>query len=571
MAHGETALLTSVTISLAFAFAAGLAAHRLGQSPILGYLLAGIAVGPFTPGFIADPALAAQLADIGLILLLFGVGIHFSVRDLLAVRGVAVAGTVAQTTILTAAAAYAAAFAGWDLPAGLVLGLALSIASTVVAFRALNDRGQLDSAHGRITAGWLISEDLLTVLALVLIPPLMTTDPRAVVLPVLETLAKLVAFAVLVAFVGARAVPWLLAVVARTGARELFTLGVLALALGVALGATALFGISLAVGAFVAGVVVGESDLAHQAAADALPLRDAFAVLFFVSAGMLFDPAILVTSPGALFTALTAVFILKPLLALLIVLVVGYPVRVALPVAAARAQIGEFSFVLGGVGLQLGLLPADGYGLVITTAILSIGLNPLAFRAAEALAPQLSNWAPLTALVRWRAGALARLPLTSDSTEPRGHAILCGHGRVGSIIARALSRRGFRYVVIEQDRRIVEELRHRGVSAIYGDASNPALLEHAGLATARILLAAIPDPASVRLIVDHTRRVNPGLDIVARTHSEAEWTYLQGDLVNEAVLGERELAIEMARHALQRFGVSAAETLVITQGLRHGD
>lgn len=571
MPHGESELIASITISLAFAFAGGMLVQRLGQPPILGYLLAGIAVGPFTPGFTANAGLAVQLADIGLVLLMFGVGLQFNVRDLLMVRGIAIAGALGQTVAMVAVTAWVAVAMGWGLAAGLILGLAFSVASTVVAIRVLTDRGELDSLHGRIMTGWLIAEDLLTVIALVLIPPFVTgasDDPLALLAPLGLTAAKGAAFALLMVFVGARAVPWLLAEVARTGQRELFTLGVLAVALGIAVGATAVFGISLALGAFVAGVVVSESDVSHQAAADALPLRDAFAVLFFVSVGMLFDPIVLAGSPHLLFAALVGVVLLKPAFVLVIVSAFGYPPRTGWPIAAARAQIGEFSFILAGLGRGLGVLPEDGYNLIIATALLSIALNPLAFRVAGALAPRLGQSAELARFLRWRAGDLAQLPRGSDL---RNHAVLCGHGRVGSVIARALDRRGFRYVAIDQNRTTVEDLRRRDVDALYGDASNPALLDHAGLATARILLIAVPDAPSVRLIIDHAHRVNPGIDIVARTHSEDEWRYLRDGRVDEAVSGERELAIEMARHALQRFGVSAAETLAITQGLRRGD
>ncbi|MBX5491074.1 MAG: cation:proton antiporter [Chloroflexi bacterium] len=579
MAH-ETALIANITLAFLLAFFFGFLASRLHLPPLIGYLLAGVAIGPFTPGFVADVNLAGQLAEIGVILLMFGVGIHFSLRDLLAVRAIAIAGAVGQSAVATALGTLLTLAWGWSVSAGVVFGLALSVASTVVLLRALMDRHALESVHGKVAVGWLIVEDLFTVIALVILPALaagaggQTASTLAtewfgdnVALALLFTLGKVAVFALLMLFVGARLVPWLLVQVARTGSRELFTLGVLAVALGVAFGAATVFGVSLALGAFIAGVVVGESDLSHQAAADALPLRDAFSVLFFVSVGMLFDPSFVLSSPGQALAVLLVILVAKPLVAFLIVFAFGYPIRTGLTVAAGLAQIGEFSFILAALGLQLALLPREGYDLIISGALFSIVLNPLLFNAIEPVEAWLRQQPWLAAFLDRRAGKLAKLPPDADEQQLRGHAVICGYGRVGSVIGQALERRGFRYVVVEQNRQLVEHLRQRGILALWGDASNSVLLERLNLPRARILLVAIPDPAATRQIVDYARQTAPRLDIIARTHSEQEWTYLQRH-VREALLGERELAIEMAGYALRRFGVSAMETLAIMQGLR---
>ncbi len=580
IAH-ETGLIANVTVALMLAFLGGFLARRLRLPPIVGYLLAGIAVGPFTPGFVADIDLAAQLAEIGVILLMFGVGTHFSLRDLMAVRAIAIPGAVGQSAVATAIGVGLALSWGWSLGSGLILGLAISVASTVVLIRALMDRDVLDSVPGKVAVGWLIVEDLFTVLALVILPALAmtlgaeTTAGLAaaaagtnVAVELVLTLGKVALFALLMFLVGARAVPWLLVQTARAGSRELFTLAVLAVALGIAFGSSALFGVSLALGAFFAGVIVGGSDLSHQAAADALPLRDAFAVLFFVSVGMLFDPSFVLATPGPVLVVLLVIIFAKPLVAFLIVLAFGYPIRTGLTVAAGLAQIGEFSFILGALGRQLGLLPGAGYNLIIAGALLSIALNPLLFRTIEPIETWLRRRPKLSAFIERRAGTLAKLPTDATDGAPRGHAVLCGYGRVGSVIGQALERRGFRYMVIEQNRQVVEQLRQRGIPALWGDASNPVLLERLSLNRARILIVAIPDPPATRQIVEYARRVAPSLELIVRTHSESEWAYLRDGRVSEAFLGERELAIEMAGYALRRYGVSAMETTAIMQGLR---
>ena len=396
----ETSLIATIVMGLVLAFAGGFVASKLRLPPLVGYLLAGVAMGPFTPGFVGDEAVASQLAEIGVILLMFGVGLHFSINDLMAVRRIAIPGAIGQIAVATALATGVARLWGWPLGAGLVFGLALSVASTVVLLRALEERRMLDSVNGRIAVGWLIVEDLVTVLALVLLPALAGAlggeQPAAggevaggsLGATLGLTLGKVALFLGLMLVVGKRVVPWLLQQVARTGSRELFTLSVLATALGIAYGSAELFGVSFALGAFFAGVVLSETDFSHQAAADSLPLQDAFAVLFFVSVGMLFDPSILWRHPLGVLSVLAVILVGKSLAAFAIVLAFGYPVARALTISASLAQIGEFSFILAGLGTSLGLLPAEGQDLILAGALLSIALNPLVFRAVTALYPR---------------------------------------------------------------------------------------------------------------------------------------------------------------------------------------
>jgi CPA2 family monovalent cation:H+ antiporter-2 len=573
----ETGLIATVAVGFALAFVLGMAAHRLKLPPLVGYLLAGVAVGPFTPGFVGDVGLAGQLAEIGVILLMFGVGLHFSVDDLLAVRKISLPGAVAQITAATLMGVFLVRAWGWSWGAGLVFGLSLSVASTVVLLRALEQRGLVDSAEGRIAVGWLIVEDLAMVLALVLLPalagPLGGTADAAHGAPggsvgwvVLTTLGKVVAFVAVMFVVGRRAVPWLLGRVARTGSRELFTLSVLAVALGVAFGAAALFGVSFALGAFFAGMVISESDLSHQAAADALPFQDAFAVLFFVSVGMLFDPSVLVRQPLQVLAVVGIVLVGKSIVALGIVLLFRYPVRTALVVAASLAQIGEFSFILAGLGVTLGLLPQEGYSLILAGAILSITANPLIFGTIAPLERWVRARPALADALERPAGALAELSVPTEEGL-RDHAVLVGYGRVGEPVADALERQGIPYVVVEQNRDTVEALRARGMPALFGDATRPGILDHAHLERARLLVVSAPDAFQARLILQHARKVNPGIDTVVRTHSDEERRHLEAHGAGRAVVGERELALAIVRYAFNSFGIRgdmarvAAETL----------
>jgi CPA2 family monovalent cation:H+ antiporter-2 len=574
----EPVLISTVAIGLTAAFIGGLVVRRLGLPSILGYILAGVVIGPFTPGLIADGAVATELADIGVILLMFGVGIHFSIDDLLAVRSLVVPGAIIRIAVLTLLGVGFGVAIGWGVGGGLVLGLAIAMASTVVLLRALEERNDLDTVQGRTSVGWVIVEDLVTVVVLVVLPtiaPLLGgTNAGAASLTgnplgdLAIALTKAGIFAALMIIAGKRLIPPLLVLVARENSRELFSLAVLAIALGIAFAASSIFGISLALGAFLAGAIVSESDMSHQAAADALPLRDAFAVLFFVSVGMLLDPSFLVQHPLEVAAVVALIVGAKAVSAVAIVAAFGYPIRTGLTVAAGLAQIGEFSFILGTVGLSLGLLPAAGIQLIVAGALVSIALNPLLFRLIDPLESYVRRHDRVHALFE-RRGGLAHLA-PSDTAEPlRRHAILAGYGRVGRTIATVLERRGFHYVVISQDRYAIEELRGRGVPAIYGDAARTALLEHAGIDLARMLIVAIGDGHATRLIVERARAVNPSIDLIVRTHSDNEAARLRGIGGSvQAIYAERELSVQMARYSLRRFGVSGTEAEAVVQGLR---
>ncbi len=572
----DTSLLTTVVMGLVLAFVGGFIASRLRLPPLVGYLLAGVAVGPFTPGFVSDAGLAEQLAEIGVILLMFGVGLHFSVKDLLSVRRIAIPGAIVQITVATLLGAGLAHLWGWTSGAGVVFGLSLSVASTVVLLRALEHRNTLDSINGRIAVGWLIVEDLAMVLALVLLPALAgvlggnasegsEATGGAIVLALLLTLGKVALFLVLVLVVGTRAVPWVLERVARTGSRELFTLSVLATALGIAYGSAALFGVSFALGAFFAGVVLSESDFSHQAAADSLPLQDAFAVLFFVSVGMLFDPAVLLREPMAVVAVLAIIMIGKSVAAFGIVLAFGYPARTALTVSASLAQIGEFSFILIGLGVALGLVPPEGRDLVLAGALLSITLNPLVFVAFDGLDRWLRRRPSILSVIERSDGqALSRLPEPIDD-GPQGHAIIVGYGRVGRVVGKTLKDAQLPVVIVDKDRRRVEALRAQGVPAIYGEASTTGILSAAGIANARLLIIATPEGFQTRRIIEIARELNPGIDIAVRTHSDAEVAHLESQGVGLAIMGARELSFGLTEYALRSLGISRKRAAEIVQ------
>ncbi|HEX2765978.1 MAG TPA: cation:proton antiporter [Candidatus Limnocylindria bacterium] len=571
MEHGG-ALITTIALGLSAAFIAGLIARRLKLPSIVGYLVAGVALGPFTPGLVADQEIASELAEIGVILLMFGVGIHFSLRDLLAVRGIAIPGAIVQSTIATLLGIGLGNLLGWDLVSGLVLGMSLSVASTVVLLRALIQRNALDTIHGRAAVGWLIVEDIFTVLVLVLLPTLALltgsgNGDGTDALPALaEAVFKTGALAAVMVVAGTRVVPWLLVQVAHEGSQEMFTLGVLAVALGIAFASSAIFGVSLALGAFLAGTVVGETDLSHKAAADALPLRDAFAVLFFVSVGMLLDPAYLIEHPLAVLAVLALVVVGKAAAAMGIVVALGYPIRTGLTVAAGLAQVGEFSFILVTAGVSAGLMPEEAYQLVVAAAILSITLNPFIFALVDPVDRWLKARPRLRRLLDRGSRELSR---PEPGHEPlSGHAILCGWGRVGRTVARALEARGFKYVVVEEDRRTVEALRKRGIQAFYGDIADAELLKHAGIERARVLVFAAYDPPAAEFAVDYAKRVNPKIEVVARVETPEEARRLLEVGASQTVEGERELAVQMARYTLRRFGVTTREVEAIAQGLR---
>jgi CPA2 family monovalent cation:H+ antiporter-2 len=566
MSH-ETTLIATIAAGLGLAFLFGFLATRLRLPPLVGYLLAGVAIGPSSPGFVADVGLASQLAEIGVILLMFGVGLHFSIRDLMTVRRIAIPGAVVQIAVATLLGGGVARLWGWSWGAALVFGLSLSVASTVVVLRVLDQRNLLDSVNGRIAVGWLIVQDLAMVLALVLLPALAerlggTLDPQAgpggnVAGALAVTLAKVGAFLVVMLVVGRRAIPWLLERVARTGSRELFTLAVLAVALGIAMGAATLFGVSFALGAFFAGIVINESDLSHQAAAEALPLQDAFAVLFFVSVGMLFDPAILMQRPLQVVGVLLVIILGQSVTAFTIISLSGYPVRTAATVSAALAQIGEFSFILAGLGVSLDLLPADARSLIVAGALVSITFNPLWFAAVEPVERWLASHPKLSqALERFETGQDG---IEVGGTTLRDHAVIVGHGRVGGVVGAALRKRGVPYVAVERDHTTLESLRSAGVHAIYGDATRPGILEHTHLERARLLVIATPEPFQTRRMIELARKLNPSIDIIARTHSAEERQYLEGLGIGRAVLGEHELAFSIVHYSIVSVGFTDDE------------
>jgi CPA2 family monovalent cation:H+ antiporter-2 len=565
MHSGPLIIMLVGGFGLAFVF--GALAHWLRISPIVGYLLAGVTCGPFTPGFVASQGLANELAEVGVILLMFGVGLHFSLKELLSVGKIAVPGAIAQILVATLLGTGLGEMLGWSLAGGIVFGLSLSVASTVVLLRALQERRMLHTERGRIAVGWLIVEDLATVLALVLIPAIaaalngeLVSSPGPLAARfnlglggvLALTLAKVAAFVALMLVVGRRVVPWVLHWVAHTGSRELFRLAVLAVALVVAFGAAELFGVSFALGSFFAGMILSESQLSQRAAEETLPLRDAFAVLFFVSVGMLFDPTILLRAPGELAATLAVILIGKSLAAFVIVRVFGRPTETALTISASLAQIGEFSFILGGLGVSLRILPPEARDLILAGAIFSILLNPLAFAVAERLAPREE---PLP-------GVAERAPEPKVDLTPTGltgHTVLIGYGRVGGFIGAALKKAGEPFLVIEEQDDLAETGRKEGVEVITGNAADPRVLKAANLPGARRLLVAIPQSFEAGQVVLEGRTANPSLDIVARAHSDAEVEHLQKCGANRTIMGEREIALGMLE-AISEIEKAAAAT-----------
>ena len=545
-----TPLITTIVAALTLAWAFAAVAHRLKLPPLVGYLLAGIAIGPFTPGFVADQNIANELAEIGVILLMFGVGLHFSLEDLLSVRKIAVPGALAQILCATLLGAGLAMWLGWPLGAGLVFGLALSVASTVVLLRALQERRLLETERGRIAVGWLIVEDIAMVLALVLLPVtagLLTgsgagTSVAEVALAIGLTGAKIAAFVAIMLIVGKRVIPWILHAMAHSGSRELFRLSVLAIALGTAFGAAMLFGVSFALGAFFAGMILSESKLSQQAATETLPLRDAFAVLFFVSVGMLADPMIVVREPIPVMATVFIVVVGKSLAAYAIVRVFGYSNPTALTISASLAQIGEFSFILANLGVDLALLPEQGRDLILIVAIISILLNPFLFSALDRLLarPEMTPGEPVAA-----SEGTAGLSEKIEPTNLKDHVVLIGHGRVGRAVSAALRAQKVPLFVIEDDEEAVGALKRQGIEALAGNAADSEVLQAANLSAARCLLVAIPDAFEGGQVVQQARAVNSALPIIARAHFEEEIVHLKRHGANIVVMGEHEIAKSM--------------------------
>ncbi|WP_201863741.1 YbaL family putative K(+) efflux transporter [Microvirga soli] len=556
----HTPLISTIVVGLVLAFALGAVAHRFRLSPLIGYLLAGVLAGPFTPGYVADQGLANQLAEIGVILLMFGVGLHFSLKDLLSVRAIAIPGAVVQITSATVLGMGLAWLMGWSIGGGIVFGLALSVASTVVLLRALQERRLVETERGHIAVGWLIVEDLAMVLTLVLLPAFAnatsggSADLESIVISLGLTLGKVIAFVAIMLIVGRRVIPWILHYVAHTGSRELFRLAVLAIALGAAFGAAELFGVSFALGAFFAGMVLSESELSHQAASETLPLRDAFAVLFFVSVGMLFDPMILITDFGPVVATFLIIVVGKSLAAFAIVRLFGHPNSTALTIAASLAQIGEFSFILAGLGLSLQILPEKGHDLILAGAILSILMNPFLFtlldrwfikgdtiRAqakADAVAAEKKAVAAEEA-----AAAAARGPLPTTSLTD--HVVLVGHGRVGKYISRKMASIGAPLLVIETNKEQVADLQKEGREVIIGNAADPEVAAAANIGQARCLLVAIPDAFESGQVVEQARRINADLPIIVRAHSFAQEEHVMKFGATRIVMGEQEIARAM--------------------------
>jgi CPA2 family monovalent cation:H+ antiporter-2 len=531
----DISLITTIAGGLGLALVLGLLAARLKLPPLLGYLLAGIIIGPHTPGFVADVTLAAQLAEIGVMLLMFGVGLHFSTQDLLRVKNIAVPGAIVQMTVATLMGGTIAYYWGWGLGGALVFGLALSVASTVVLLRALESRGQLDSVNGRIAVGWLVVEDLMMALALVLLPPLAglllayeasgpsAQAPDGLFSTVLMTLLKATAFVLLMLLVGKRLLPKFLWLVARTGSRELFTLCVISAALGVALGAAKLFDVSFALGAFFAGMMLRESELSHRAAEESLPLRDAFSVLFFVSVGMLFDPLVLVQEPLKVLVVSLIIIVGKTLAAIILVLLFRYPLNSALTIGASLAQIGEFSFILVGLGVALNLLPEQGRSLVLAGALISISLNPFLFAAIEPLQKRLRLNSRLARLFERSADPLAELPMSTDLKKLSGQLVLAGDSAATETFALKLLQQGVPVVVAEPNRKLVEQLRTQGIAAVSGDPVEPVVLIQAHIARAAVLLILSADPPRAAKMIEVARALNPQIRIAVQAgSSEAE-------------------------------------------------
>jgi len=557
----HTPLIATIVMGIGLAFVLGAIANRMRLSPLVGYLLAGVLVGPFTPGFVADQNLAPELAEIGVILLMFGVGLHFSLKDLLSVKAIAIPGAIVQIAVATILGMGLAWLMGWDMAAGFVFGLALSVASTVVLIRALQERRLIDTHRGRIAVGWLIVEDLAMILALVLLPALAGILKGAeaaangesslamsdIFMALGITLGKVALFIALMLIVGRRVIPWILHHIAHMGSRELFRLAVLAIALGVAYGAAQLFGVSFALGAFFAGMMMSESELSQRAAEETLPLRDAFAVLFFVSVGMLFNPAILVEAPLEVLGTLFIILAGKSIAAFFIVRIFGHSTSMALTISASLAQIGEFSFILAALGMDLGLLPAEGRDLIITGALFSIFINPLFFALLD------RRKAKAAAAAADKAAAAAEKdpvpPSDVQTTTLQGHAVVVGFGRVGSLVAANFRERGVPVLIVEDNDKYEAAARAESFETLAGNAAKPEMVAACNLAHAKWLVVAIPNGFEAGQIVQKARKLSPTLHIIARAHFDAEVDHLTKCGADTTIMGEREIARSMIEHA----------------------
>lgn len=560
--HHDLPLITTLALALGGALILGFLALRLKLPALIGYLLAGVLIGPHTPGLVADTEIAKELAEIGVMLLMFGVGLHFSLDDLMSVRKIAIPGAVLQIVAATAMGTGLALYWDWPWMGALVFGLCLSVASTVVLLRALEAAGATHSINGRIAVGWLIVEDLVMVMVLVLLPPLAELSQSPVEpgqstdlwKTLFFTLLKAAAFITLMLVVGRRFFPRLLWQIARTGSRELFVLCVVAVAVGIAYGAATLFGVSFALGAFFAGMVMRESEFSHRAAEETLPLREAFAVLFFVAVGMLFDPMILVERPLHVLMVVGIIVIGKSIAAAALVIAFRYPLNTALTVSASLAQIGEFSFILAGLAATLNILPIEGQNLILAGALISIAINPVLFSSMKPFNKWLNEHSRWARQLEHREDPLATLPYTTDASYLSGQVVLIGYGRVGSQIGRDLMNQKIPFVVVEHNREFVEQLRARDLAAVTGDATEPAVLIQAHIMHADMLVIAIPDGFNLHKIVDVARTLNPTIEIIIRSHSQVSDEVLATELKADIYNGEVELANSMSHHVLKRYG-----------------
>jgi CPA2 family monovalent cation:H+ antiporter-2 len=554
-------LILTLTGGLGAALVLGYLTQRLGLSPIVGYLLAGLLVGPYTPGFVADASLAEQLAEIGVILLMFGVGLQFHVEELLAVRRVAVPGAIAQSAVATLLGALLARAFGWDWPAALVFGMALAVASTVVLIRVLADNNDLHTQAGHIAVGWLVVEDLFTVIALVLLPALFAGNDGAK--PLWQALAftavKVAALVAFTALVGTRVIPRLLDYVAATRSRELFTLTVLVIALGIAVGSTLVFSVSMALGAFLAGLVVGRSDYSLRAASEALPMRDAFAVLFFVSVGMLLDPRALATSPGLIGGTLAIVLLGKPLVALVLVWAMRYPFRSALTVAIALAQIGEFSFILATLGRGLGVLTAEATNVLVAASIISIVLNPIAYRSIRPIEGRLRQWSRAWAVLNRPSRMPGDAVAGVAEADPEHRAIVVGYGPTGRTLVALLRDNGVKPTVIDLNMDAVRALRQDGVDAVYGDATRPETLEAASVASAGVLILGSAGMANSAEVIRAGRGLNPRVRVLARATYLRDVAPLKSAGADQVYSGEAEVALAFVEDILDGLGATAEQ------------
>jgi monovalent cation:H+ antiporter-2, CPA2 family len=554
--HASMPLIVTLAVALGAALVLGFIASRLRLPALVGYLLAGVLIGPYTPGFVADVDLAMQLAEVGVMLLMFGVGLHFSIADLMAVRRIAVPGALVQMAVATAMGAGLALWWGWSWPGALVFGVSLSVASTVVLLRALESRGVLDTQNGRIAVGWLIVEDLAMVLVLVLLPVMVEATSGAagssaeLWTTLVQTLLAVGAFVALMLLVGRRVLPWLLWQIASTRSRELFTLCVMAAAVSIAYGAAALFGVSVALGAFFAGLVLRESEFSQRAAEESLPFRDAFAVLFFVSVGMLFDPMVVVERPGQVIAVTAIIMIGKSIAAAALVLALRYPLNSALTVSASLAQIGEFSFILAALGFSLGVLPPEGQSLVVAGALLSISLNPLLFSLVEPARGWILRKSALARALETRDDPLAALPQSTAAQYLARQVVLVGYGTVGRQVAATLMERAFPFVVVEQNRERVQQLRDEGKAAVSGDATDPTVLVQAHIADAGVLVIAASDSTDARPMIEVARTLNPAITMMVRAPNDDEARLLAADGAQHVFLAKNALAQSISNEVL---------------------